>query len=99
MLCRSRADGGGEAVSRVGKMPIAVPNGVEVRIKRAHITVKGPKGELSRDLDPDKSTALARPALPATPPTPPPPPPPPHGLTRTLVQNMVTGVSEGFTKA
>ncbi len=46
-------------MSRVGKMPVAVPNGVEVRMEGARITVKGPKGELSRDLIPDMKIDLS----------------------------------------
>lgn len=79
-------------------MPIAVPKGVEVRVDGAIVTVKGPKGELSRELNAemtvqqqDSEIVVSRPsdqtrhrAM--------------HGLTRTLVANMVTGVSEGFSK-
>jgi large subunit ribosomal protein L6 len=79
-------------------MPIPVPSGVEVRIDGTRVTVKGPKGELSRDLDPemrieqtDGQVIVSRPteqvrhrAM--------------HGLTRSLVANMVTGVSDGFSK-
>jgi large subunit ribosomal protein L6 len=79
-------------------MPIPVPSGVEVRVAGTLVTVKGPKGELSRDVDAemkveqkDGEVIVSRPteqsrhrAM--------------HGLTRTLVANMVTGVSAGFTK-
>lgn len=99
MLYCSRVERGGEAVSRIGKMPITVPNGVEVRIKRAHITVKGPKGELSRDLDPGMKINLSDGVLTVKRPSDHPRHRSAHGLTRTLIQNMVTGVSEGFTKA
>jgi len=85
-------------VSRIGKMPITVPNGVEVRMDGAHITVKGPKGELSRDLDPDMKIDLSDGVLTIKRPSDNPRHRSAHGLTRTLVQNMVTGVSEGFTK-
>jgi large subunit ribosomal protein L6 len=85
-------------MSRVGKNPITLPKGVEVRIEGPKITVKGPKGELFREIDRDMSVAqqdgivtVSRPseqtrhrAM--------------HGLTRSLIQNMVTGVSEGFSK-
>lgn len=85
-------------MSRIGKMPIAVPSGVTVNIKGRDISVKGPKGELSRTvpaemvvkMEDDKLT-VARPsdsqkhrAY--------------HGLTRTLLANMVEGVSKGFEK-
>jgi large subunit ribosomal protein L6 len=85
-------------MSRIGKAPITVPSGVEVRIAGSSITVKGPKGELTREL-PEQITVSqdegvltvervnderkSR-AL--------------HGLVRSLVANMVTGVSEGFRK-
>jgi len=85
-------------VSRIGKQPIPVPSGVEVQIDGSTVTVKGPKGELSRTLSdiltfemedgmivvkrPDDSR-VAR-SL--------------HGLSRTLVSNMVVGVSEGYYK-
>ncbi len=85
-------------MSRVGKMPIAVPKGVEVRIDGPHVVVKGPKGELSRDLVPeitveqhDGQIVVSRPSDQARHRA-------MHGLTRTLVANMVAGVSEGFSK-
>lgn len=85
-------------MSRIGRMPIEIPAGVTVTYDNHHMNVKGPKGELSRDLHPDmnitvegNTITVARPSdnkahrsL--------------HGLTRALVANMVTGVSEGFTK-
>ena len=93
-------------MSRIGRTPIAVPDGVDVRMSDRHITVTGPLGTLERDLPPDievrredgegaagEGTAavlrVERPddqrdhrAL--------------HGLTRSLVDNMVTGVTKGF---
>ncbi|TET99020.1 MAG: 50S ribosomal protein L6 [Dehalococcoidia bacterium] len=86
-------------MSRVGKVPIAVPNGVEVRMEGACITVKGPKGELSRDLNPDMKINLSDGVLTVERPSDHPRHRSAHGLTRTLIQNMITGVSEGFTKA
>jgi large subunit ribosomal protein L6 len=86
-------------VSRIGKMPIAVPKGVEVRMEGVRITVKGPKGELSRDLDPNMKIELSDGVLTVSRPSDQPRHRSAHGLTRTLIQNMVTGVSEGFTKA
>ena len=85
-------------MSRIGRAPITVPAGVEVKLDGNHITVKGPKGTLERDLAPqmiieiDGATILVkRPndekenrSL--------------HGLTRTLINNMVTGVTAGFSK-
>jgi large subunit ribosomal protein L6 len=85
-------------MSRIGRKPVTVPKGVTLQLQGHDVAVKGPRGELRRRLHPDMQIALdkdqftvARPseekrhkAL--------------HGLTRTLVQNMVEGVSKGFTK-
>jgi large subunit ribosomal protein L6 len=85
-------------VSRIGKQPIALPEGVEVQVETGLVKVKGPKGELeerlSRDMtvkQEDGSIVVTRPsdrgehrAL--------------HGLTRSLINNMVQGVTEGFEK-
>jgi large subunit ribosomal protein L6 len=85
-------------MSRIGRLPIPVPNGVDVTIDGRDVTVKGPKGTLShRVAEPieivkeDGSLVVSRPdderqnrAL--------------HGLSRTLVANMVTGVTDGYTK-
>jgi len=86
-------------MSRIGKLPITIPAGVEVKVTAGNeLTVKGPKGTLSRKLSPDMTIAqedgritVARPndlkrfkAL--------------HGLTRTLINNMVVGVTEGYVK-
>jgi large subunit ribosomal protein L6 len=85
-------------MSRIGKAPIAIPSGVDVTISGQHVTVKGPKGTLSRTIPgeivvrKEESTLLVeRPnderqnrSL--------------HGLSRTLVSNMVIGVTDGFTK-
>ena len=83
-------------MSRIGKMPVAIPAGVTVTIAGNVVTVKGPKGELKREFSPamnieqkDGSIVVSRPndlkenkAL--------------HGLTRTLINNMVVGVSAGY---
>lgn len=86
-------------MSRIGKLPIPVPTGVEIAIEGREVTVKGPKGELQHTLPPtielvrndDGALEVRRPddepdnkAL--------------HGLTRTLVSNMVTGVTDGYEK-
>jgi large subunit ribosomal protein L6 len=85
-------------MSRVGKSPITVPGGVDVAISGAHITVKGPKGSLERDIpgvitvrQDGETLVVERPdderqnrAM--------------HGLVRSLVNNMVLGVTEGFRK-
>ncbi len=85
-------------MSRIGQAPITIPSGVDVTINDRDITVKGPRGELSRRLPPDITVRqddgqllVTRPdderehrAL--------------HGLTRSLVNNMVVGVTDGFRK-
>jgi large subunit ribosomal protein L6 len=85
-------------MSRIGRMPIPIPQGVTVDIHKSNVRVKGPKGEISRDFDPDmqinledNQIVIQRPtdhrrhrAL--------------HGLTRALLNNMVIGVSQGFTR-
>ncbi|NLT07481.1 MAG: 50S ribosomal protein L6 [Solirubrobacterales bacterium] len=85
-------------MSRIGKQPIAVPDGVTVSIEPERVSVKGPKGELSERVSremavdqADGSVTVTRPsdrgehrAL--------------HGLTRSLIANMVTGVTDGFEK-
>lgn len=85
-------------MSRIGRMPIDIPAGVTVKLDGQVITVKGPKGELTRTLHPnikvtvnDNVITVERPndekenrAL--------------HGLTRALIANMVTGVSVGFKR-
>lgn len=85
-------------MSRIGKMPIPMPKGVEVKLDGTHLTVKGPKGELALDVNEemkvtidDEQIVVERPsdaskhkAL--------------HGLTRSLIANMVEGCTEGFKK-
>ncbi len=87
-------------MSRIGKMPVRLPNGVTVKIESGNkVTIKGPKGELTKDLHPEMlleqtegEVLVKRPsdqkehkAL--------------HGLTRSLLANMVQGVSEGYSKS
>ncbi len=85
-------------MSRIGKMPISLPKGVEVKIDKNRITVKGPKGSLTQEVDHDMKVTvedgtiiIARPseqkrhkAL--------------HGTTRAILANLVKGVSDGFKK-
>jgi large subunit ribosomal protein L6 len=85
-------------MSRIGKAPITIPTGVDVTVAAGHVTVKGPRGTLERDVpititvrQDDGTLFVERPdderqnrAL--------------HGLTRSLVNNMVVGVTDGFTK-
>ena len=86
-------------MSRVGKMPIAIPGGVEVRIEGARVTVKGPKGELTRELNTEMKLSLTDGVVTVERPTDRPRHRAAHGLTRTLIYNMVVGVTEGFGKA
>ena len=86
-------------MSRIGKKPIEIPKGVEVKVDGQTVTVKGPKGELTQSFDKDLRIELndgvltvERPndikrikAL--------------HGLTRTLIENMIIGVTEGYSKS
>ena len=85
-------------MSRIGKQPVAVPAGVDVSIDGQHVTVKGPKGTLEHTVaEPiavkleDGAVSVTRPdertsrSL--------------HGLTRTLIDNMVVGVTQGYSKA
>jgi large subunit ribosomal protein L6 len=85
-------------MSRVGKMPIPLPQGVDVQIAGRRVTVRGPKGELSRDLDPEMRVEQKDGQLIVTRPSEQARHRAMHGLTRTLVSNMVTGVSNGFSK-
>ena len=85
-------------MSRVGNAPITVPGGVDVAIEGRTVTVTGAKGTLSRDLPGEISVRAADGALHVERPDDTARSKSLHGLTRSLVQNMVTGVSEGFTK-
>jgi len=85
-------------MSRVGKMPIAVPSGVTVDIKGGDVTVKGPKGELKRSLPTEMGISLEGSTLTVTRPSDSQRHRAYHGLTRSLLANMVTGVSQGFEK-
>lgn len=85
-------------MSRIGKLPVQIPSGVEAKLSGQRLTVKGPKGSLDLDVHPDMKIVIEdgeirveRPsdaknhrAL--------------HGLTRSLVANMATGVTEGFSR-
>jgi large subunit ribosomal protein L6 len=85
-------------MSRIGRLPIPVPDGVDVKIDGRLVTVTGPKGTLSRELHPemlisreDGTVVVARPTEQKTHKQ-------LHGLTRTLVNNMVVGVTTGYRK-
>jgi large subunit ribosomal protein L6 len=85
-------------VSRIGKQPIPVPSGVEVQIDGSTVTITGPKGSLTQTFNDDMSVTLEEGVLAVTRPSDERAHRSLHGLTRTLLANMVVGVSEGFHK-
>jgi large subunit ribosomal protein L6 len=85
-------------VSRIGKLPIPVPSGVKVEVQGSHVKVEGPKGLLERTLPSQISIKVEDGTVLCERPTDGREHRSLHGLTRTLVANMVTGVSDGFTK-
>jgi large subunit ribosomal protein L6 len=85
-------------MSRVGLMPIPVPQGVKVNIDKDAVTVTGPKGELHRRFNPDMSITLDNNILAVSRPSDSKEHRSLHGLTRSLLANMVQGVSNGFGK-
>lgn len=86
-------------MSRIGKAPIPIPSGVEVKLADGHVTVKGPKGTLERDLHPKISVAQVDSDLVVTRADDERNTRALHGLMRSLVANMVTGVSDGYSKS
>jgi large subunit ribosomal protein L6 len=85
-------------VSRIGRMPVEIPKGVEVDIKGSHVRVKGPKGELSHTFPADMSIAMKGGQVEVTRPSDERTHRALHGMTRALINNMVVGVSTGFQK-
>ena len=85
-------------MSRIGRLPIAVPSGVDVTIDGRRLVVKGPKGELTRELHPDMGIDREDGNLVVSRPTEQKHHKQLHGLTRTLVNNMVVGVTTGYEK-
>jgi large subunit ribosomal protein L6 len=85
-------------MSRIGRLPVPVPATVDVTIAGRQLTVKGPKGTLSRALHPDISISQADDTIVVTRPTEQKTHKQLHGLTRTLVNNMVVGVTDGYRK-
>ena len=85
-------------MSRVGKMPVSVPSGVSVEISKSNVvTVKGPKGQLSERVDADIKVVLEDGQLSVERPTDQPRHRSLHGLSRALINNMVQGVTNGYT--
>jgi large subunit ribosomal protein L6 len=85
-------------MSRIGRSPIELPAGVEVKITGNNVVVKGPKGTLTRDFHGDMSINLEANVLTVTRPSDKKEHRSLHGLSRSLLNNMVIGVSAGFTK-
>ena len=85
-------------MSRIGKKPIPVPSGVEVDVRPGTVTVKGPKGTLSERISADMTVTVDDGTLSVARPTDRGEHRALHGLTRSLVANMVTGVTDGFEK-
>ncbi len=85
-------------MSRVGRMPITIPPGVTVDIKKNEVTVKGPKGELHRRFNPDMSITMSDSTIKVSRPSDGREHRSFHGLTRSLLANMVEGVVRGFEK-
>jgi large subunit ribosomal protein L6 len=85
-------------MSRIGKRPVTLPKGVAVEIQGNTVAVKGPRGELRRTLHSEMQVALADGQVTVARPSDEKRHKALHGLTRTLVQNMVEGVSKGFSK-
>jgi large subunit ribosomal protein L6 len=86
-------------VSRIGRLPIPLPDGVEVTREGRLLRVNGPKGTLEREIHPEMTVEQADGELRVTRPSDEPRHRALHGLTRTLVNNMVVGVTTGFSKA
>jgi large subunit ribosomal protein L6 len=85
-------------MSRIGRMPIPLPEGVKVDVQGSQVTVKGPKGTLSRSFHPDMEVAIEDNQVRVRRPTDQRHHRALHGLTRALLNNMVVGVTEGFHK-
>ena len=85
-------------MSRIGKKPITIPAGVEVKINGNEVTVKGPKGELKNTFNADMAIAMEGNEITVTRPTDNKEHRALHGLTRTLIANMIEGVANGYSK-
>jgi large subunit ribosomal protein L6 len=85
-------------MSRIGKKPVSIPKGVTATLDGRTLLVKGPKGELTRTFHPDMTLSVSDAAVSVDRPSDENRHKALHGLSRTLVQNMVDGVSKGFAK-
>jgi large subunit ribosomal protein L6 len=85
-------------MSRIGKLPIQIPKGVTITVKGHEVTVKGPKGELHRNMNPEITVSVAGEIVTVARPSDDPRHKALHGLSRTLVANMVEGVTKGYSK-
>ena len=85
-------------MSRIGKLPVDVPKGVEVKATDGTVTVKGPKWELSLDVHPEMKVVVDEGQIRVTRPSDQKNHKALHGLTRSLIANMVEGVTDGFTR-
>ena len=85
-------------MSRIGRKPINIPAGVEVKVDGSEVTVKGPKGQLNLSVNPKITVKVEGAEIIVTRPDDEKDSRSLHGLTRTLVDNMVTGVTQGFKK-
>ena len=85
-------------MSRIGRKPVIIPKGVTIQVQDHTVAVKGPRGELRRSLHEEMALALENDQLTVARPSEEPRHKALHGLTRTLVQNMIDGVSKGFSK-
>ncbi|NLM68649.1 MAG: 50S ribosomal protein L6 [Firmicutes bacterium] len=85
-------------MSRIGKLPVEIPAGVEVKLSGNTLTVKGPKGELVRELHPEMNIEVQDNAVVVTRPSDKKEHRSLHGLTRTLIANMVEGVTKGYQR-
>ena len=85
-------------MSRIGRKPIEIPDGVEIEVKPGAVSVKGPKGELNQGVSRDMKVAVDDGTLTVTRPTDRGEHRALHGLTRSLIANMVEGVTDGFER-
>ncbi len=85
-------------MSRIGKMPIPIPAGVRVQIDGSTVTIAGPKGELTREFRPEMQISVTDGILHVTRPNDEQPTRALHGLTRALLNNMVHGVTAGYSR-